>query len=268
MIARTSISSSSFAPRAAALRGAPGLAIIVVIGWSVTAAAQPAPAVSDRDVAAQRVEEGTRLYDAGDYAGALAKFDAAFQRFPAPTLHFNRGLALDKLGRWVEAAQAYARFLDEQREIPADVRREATGLLAAADRKIARLSVTSSGPEGQILVDGVARGSTPRTLRVAVGTYRIDVIAADRSTWSTTITAGAGAVTTIVATPTLVASPGAGRSESVPARDEPASGSPIYTRWWFWTAAAVVVAGAAAGGWAMTRDPAPPTAQLGTERVP
>lgn len=65
-------------------------------------------------------EQGKALYDAKDYGGALAKFDEAAALEPTKARwHYNRGLALRKLGRTGEAKAA----LLESRRLEPDYKR-------------------------------------------------------------------------------------------------------------------------------------------------
>jgi tetratricopeptide (TPR) repeat protein len=51
---------------------------------------------------------GDMALNAGDGEGALAQYDAALAIVPAdPVLHYRRGLALQRLGRWSDAAAAF-----------------------------------------------------------------------------------------------------------------------------------------------------------------
>lgn len=62
------------------------------------------------------IDEGMAAYEAGDYERALRHFDQAQQDKGAdPRVHYNRGLALHKLGRNDEAKQALGRALELDR---------------------------------------------------------------------------------------------------------------------------------------------------------
>lgn len=88
-------------------------------GLFVVALALSAPlvAISPRDAFAQDFatrsaarklgEEGIALFDKGQYAEALEKFNLADQLVPAPTLGVRAARCLVKLGRLVEASERY-----------------------------------------------------------------------------------------------------------------------------------------------------------------
>lgn len=97
------------------------LVLGVVLAFAVVAgvaegAAPVAEASEDTSARALAVyEEGKVLYDARDYAGALARFDEAAELEPGKARwQYNRGLALRKLGRIEEAREAllHSRTLD------------------------------------------------------------------------------------------------------------------------------------------------------------
>ncbi len=101
------------------------LALVLVLVSSPAVLAQasgteapPASAAADASAEALRIyEEGKRLYDAKDYAGALQKFDEAAIIEPGKARwQYNRGLTLRKLGRYDEAREALlrSRELDPQ----------------------------------------------------------------------------------------------------------------------------------------------------------
>lgn len=92
------------------------LALALLLGpvtAAQTAAGSGGVAAEDTDRSAQALsvyEEGKRLYDAKDYAGALGKFDQAAALEPTKARwQYNRGLALRKLNRYQEARDALLR---------------------------------------------------------------------------------------------------------------------------------------------------------------
>jgi tetratricopeptide (TPR) repeat protein len=104
------------------LKQAKILALMMVLVVAPLALAQGGgkrPEQSNGSTAAARAlevyEQGKRLYDAKDYAGALERFDQAAAIEPDKARwHYNRGLALRKLDRFAEARDAllHSRTLD------------------------------------------------------------------------------------------------------------------------------------------------------------
>jgi tetratricopeptide (TPR) repeat protein len=76
------------------------------------APAEPAPETTESQQATKLFDEGLALFKAGDYRGALAKFDAALQKLPGdPVVHEVRALTLFALGEYKPAAAALNSFL-------------------------------------------------------------------------------------------------------------------------------------------------------------
>src|SRR5262245_25388809 len=96
-----------------------------------------APNDAAKAAARAKVQEGATLFDAGDFAAALARFDEAYARFPAPAIHFNRAQALRALGRSAEAGQALERFLKEAKDATPEKRAQAEQQLAEIRRALA-----------------------------------------------------------------------------------------------------------------------------------
>jgi len=114
--------------------GCIALAVTLVLACFAAQAHAQAPADAGRAAARAKVQEGAALFDAGNFAGALARFDEAYARFPAPAIHFNRAQALRALGRNAEAEQALERFIKEAKDASAEKRAEAEQQLAELRR--------------------------------------------------------------------------------------------------------------------------------------
>jgi tetratricopeptide (TPR) repeat protein len=97
-----------------------GLALMlgtVALAQAPAGSGSPAADAAQSARALAVYEEGKRLYDARDYSGALRKFEEAAALEPGKARwHYNRGLALRKLGRNDEARDALlqSRFLDPE----------------------------------------------------------------------------------------------------------------------------------------------------------
>ena len=93
-----------------------------------------------RDDAAVRYDYGTVLLEARQPEAALVQFDSAAVMEPYfANVRFNRALALDRLGRGVEAALAYRAFLDVA---PRGLR----DAIAAAEARLQSLALEAGGP--------------------------------------------------------------------------------------------------------------------------
>ena len=74
---------------------------------------------SDEGRAKDAFEEGNRLFNADDFAGALAAYDRSLELHPDdPETLGNRGIAFATLGRYEEALAAHDRSLELRPEDP------------------------------------------------------------------------------------------------------------------------------------------------------
>ena len=105
--------------------------------------------------------EGSGLYEKGDYAGALEKFNAAHAAYPSPKLMFNIGQAYRDLSRPVEALDAFEKFLagalDASPETTADARKS----LAELRDNLGRIRIDCATVGAEVSVDGKSVGLTP-----------------------------------------------------------------------------------------------------------
>jgi hypothetical protein len=163
----------------------------------------PVPAASGEHgpSAGQLGQEAVKLYEAGDYAGALEKLDAAYQLFPSPTLGLYSARCLVKLNRLVEASDRYLEVtrLELNRNAPKGVRKAQADAGEERDKLLPRI------PSLEILLEG-ARGSgvdvtvdhkplhwvlLGEKRRVNPGRYRIEAKRAD-ATVTKEVSLGAG----------------------------------------------------------------------------
>ena len=130
----------------------------------LTILAQATPLTPDPQAKAQAqalLSQGTKLYDQGEVAGALEKFQAAYAAFPSPKLMFNIGRANRDLGRPGEALGAFEKFLagapDASPETIANANKSAAELRGMLGR--IRIDCETAGAE--VSVDGRSVGLTP-----------------------------------------------------------------------------------------------------------
>ena len=126
--------------------------------------AQASPPTGDPQAKAQAqtlLGQGTKLYQQGDVAGALEKFNAAYAAYPSPKLMFNIAQANRDLGRPVEALEAFEKFLagaaDASSETVADVRRS----VAELQGRLGRIQIDCEMVGAEVSVDGRSVGLTP-----------------------------------------------------------------------------------------------------------
>ena len=92
-------------------------------------------------------ESGRTYFEDGAYERAEAEFRDAYELSHRPELLMNEASALERLGRWVEAADLMQRFLDEADDVPnrSALERRIANLRARASREAASSSGDGSG---------------------------------------------------------------------------------------------------------------------------
>jgi hypothetical protein len=147
------------------------LALLFAAGCTVLACepvarAQGSAQDATRVSARQLGEEGTKLFEAGDYAGALDRFRRADALVPRQTLGLRIARCLDKLGRLTEAYERYvavarmpvAAGLEPDIVVlqnEAKVKADAEGAALAARIPSLVIEVKGGGPDASVTVDGV-----------------------------------------------------------------------------------------------------------------
>lgn len=126
---------------------------------AATVAASASPSSSSKS-AAQLKAEGDAAFDAFLYGDALALYGQAYELSHDPALLFNRGRALQALGRYPEALTMLTRF---QAEAPKELLARAPGLtklIADVRARVAVLQVVCNVGGAQVIVDDRVLGET------------------------------------------------------------------------------------------------------------
>jgi hypothetical protein len=89
------------------------LASAALIFWLLSAATAVAAPDPVKQRAQQLLTEGNKLARAGDFGPALVKFRTAHELYPSPKLLLNIGTSLRHMGRYSEAIETYARYLED-----------------------------------------------------------------------------------------------------------------------------------------------------------
>lgn len=158
----------------------------------------------DRERAAAReaANAGADAFDAGNYERAVELFTRAEELFHAPPHLLFKARALEKLGRLVEAREAYLKLVREK--LPADAPRpfkdaQAAGAeeLRAVEGRLAYVTLTVQGDsEGQAVVsmNGVdlPRAMVGIPVPVDPGTYVFSARSARARSSEVTVTVGEG----------------------------------------------------------------------------
>jgi tetratricopeptide (TPR) repeat protein len=94
--------------------------------------------------AKQAYVEGTRQYDVGEYAKALANFKKAYLLYEEPAFLFNMALCYRQLGQKRDAVGAYKSYLRKVYDVPN--RAEVQRIIATLEAEIASEPARSAAP--------------------------------------------------------------------------------------------------------------------------
>jgi hypothetical protein len=204
------------------------------------------------------LDEGSRLYGEGDYAGALEKFKKAYTAYPSPKLMFNIGQANRDLGRPVEALHAFEKFLADDITASPATTADARKSLAELRDKLGRIRIDCQTADAVVSIDGKSMGLTPlpEPIWATPGRHQVTANHAHAALAIENVTVLAGGLQTVtlqlhsLADPVVAPSAGlatttAGLISAPAARDESASDQPLYKKWWVWTGVGAVVVGGA-----------------------
>jgi PEGA domain len=148
------------------LRGLPLLALLI---GAPAALAQPA--APDKET--QRLfEEGNTFLEARNYGEALARYRAAYERYPNARILLNMGTALHGLGRNAEALDTYERFRRDPK-IDSAHKQEAVATMRRLEAQVARLDIDVSEPGAALAVDGRALESAQASLWLDPGPHTV-----------------------------------------------------------------------------------------------
>ncbi|MFO0578645.1 MAG: hypothetical protein U1A78_31975 [Polyangia bacterium] len=174
----------SFAPRS----GLPALTLwlfaLIAAGSSPVRAEaadeNEASCLRDRECA-EHYENARRLSKAGQTEAALAQYQVAYQRRPAPRLLYSIARLQHKLGQAREAQSSYQRFLDtssaadedlraKAREYAAQLQQEAapgpaTGQAASGGTSLAAMPTADATPQPEKRTPIYKKGSSANTRR-------------------------------------------------------------------------------------------------------
>jgi hypothetical protein len=234
-----------------------------------------APPVNDAQAKTRAqglLSEGTAAYGRGDYATALDKFTAAYEIFPSPKLWFNIGQANRDLGRPVEAAAAFDRFLRNAGDAPPETLAEARRSAAELKTKLGQIQVTCATDGADVTVDGKQVGSTPlgEIVWTTPGRHQVAVQHAGFSPMIEDVVVVAGNASTVSfeLRPIDLRASNPGKAGAMVGDGAASEDKPVYRHAWFWVATGVAIgAGIAAGVLIATRSSGGLDTTLGSQRA-
>lgn len=146
-------------------------------------APQPAPRPSLTETlsgdAKSDYEAGKLLYGDGDFAGALVKFESAYDKANDPRLLWNIAACEKNLRHYASVLRYVRKYLSEGGDaLNAADREEAEALLGTIEPFTAGLELAASEPGASVYVDDVLAGTTPfaKPIVVDLGMRKIRVV--------------------------------------------------------------------------------------------
>jgi hypothetical protein len=117
--------------------------------------------------------QGVALYREGNFGGARAEFQRAYDVAPSYRILFNLGESAFELEDYAAAIAAFSRYLTEGGAgVPPVRRAEVEKTLGQLEQRVGRLTITTSEPGVDIAVDGMRVGVTPLAAPVVVSVGR------------------------------------------------------------------------------------------------
>jgi tetratricopeptide (TPR) repeat protein len=152
--------------------------LLLALLLALTGTGSLAADAADRAVARRAFERGTRLYQQARYAEAAAAFEEAYRAVPNGVVLYNLGQCYEKLGELDKALTSYREYL---RLVPkAEDREGVQNLIASLEARLEatrrpRVTISSEPAGAQVFLDGQARGQTPWSEPVEVGSHDLEL---------------------------------------------------------------------------------------------
>lgn len=107
------------------------------------------------------LNEGSALYQSGDYAGALEKFKEAHATYASPKIWFNIGQANRDLGRFDDAMAAFEQFIHGASDASPDAIADARKATSELKRKLGQVRIECQSAGAEVNIDGKVVGQAP-----------------------------------------------------------------------------------------------------------
>ncbi len=140
------------------------------------------------------LNEGSALYQSGDYASALEKFKEAYATYASPKIWFNIGQANRDLGRFDSAMTAFEKFLVSARDASSEAIADARKAVEELRPKLGRVRIECQIPGAEVNIDGKVVGKAPLLdpIWAMPGRHQITALAAGASPEVETVHVAAG----------------------------------------------------------------------------
>jgi hypothetical protein len=225
--------------------------LVIVIALPL-AAGSPAgaaePAVSPEASARQHFDEGTKLFNLGEFAHAVIEYKAAYKAKADPVFLYNIAQAYRLSGDLGNAVFFYRSYLRNHPSAPN--RREVEGRVRNLEQQLQQQKVVTTTPPNSAVPPGGTTTAAPEPASEPTPT------AATAAPEPAAVTTPSSSSSTSTA-PTATAAPARADlvATSTPARD---AHTPVYKKWWLWTIVGVAAVGAGVGlgvGLGMSHSP-------------
>ncbi len=153
---------------------------LVIASLICSLATTPAAgAAEDRPTAREKAKPllaaGAELYRKGDFAGAFARFKAAYDIFPTPKINYNFGLVYEAQGKPAQAVAQYERFLRGAEDAPPESIADARERLKRLSTVVGFVALSADSADAEAFLDGVPVGKIANlgTVPVEVGNHHV-----------------------------------------------------------------------------------------------
>jgi hypothetical protein len=160
-------------------KGSALLTAALLATWAPGVAFGQTKAPSAMQVEARtRFDQGIKLFNDGDNAGALAAFQRAYQLIPNPFVLYNIGLVYAAMGRAVDAVATLDELLANPGTVASDKLARAKETRDQQAQRVVELSVATNVP-ATLEIDGIGVGQTPLAapIRVTGGVHVVGALA-------------------------------------------------------------------------------------------
>ncbi len=164
-------------------------------GSSSAAARSPgaAPSPGDRARASKAFADGERAFGAGDFRTAATNFEEAYRLAPHESALWNAGKSRQRAGDLPEAANHYARVLEDAPALSPE-RKDASQALSKLSTKLGRLDLHDTEGVRALKIDGLP--TSAKSVFVYPGSHTI-VWTRDSEDKQRVVTVNAGATTSL-----------------------------------------------------------------------
>jgi hypothetical protein len=214
------------------------LAVVLVLPLAAAspAAAQP---TSPEAAARQHFEEGTKLFNLGEFAHAVVEYKLAYKAKGDPVFLYNIAQAYRLSGDLQNAVFFYRSYL--RNHPSAANRREVEGRVRNLEQQLQQQKVVTTTPPNSAVAPGGAAAATAPEPATETATT------APATTPTTTTTTTTTPTTTTTSTSTSTSTTTTESRGDLVATGPRDAGTPVYKKWWLWTVVGVAVVGVGVG---------------------